>query len=209
MPSVLKPLQGDTALKQMLGQALLQSRSLVGEENFDNCLRRLTKSQELAEASAMEAAEAFAAFIKDVPTFAPTLKKRTLPKTYREAQSLALDLWKDEVVKGGKSGLRSMLLWRCAGWKLGLDEREALDRAFDEACRHCECGKEILTQMGNCWRKVCEEQAEEIAAEEVEKSVPNQVQHPAAVGTCSMNKQKRHQICMRRHKHNEQPLRTK
>ena len=53
MPSVLKPLQGDTALKQMLGQALLQSRCLVGEEHFDdNCLRRLTKSQELAEASA-------------------------------------------------------------------------------------------------------------------------------------------------------------
>ena len=63
----------------------------------------------------MEAAEAFAAFIKDVSTFAPTLKKRTPPKTYREAQGLALDLWKDEVVKGGKSGLPSMLLWSCAG----------------------------------------------------------------------------------------------
>ena len=167
MPSVLKPLQGDTALKQMLGQALLQSRSLVGEENFDNCLRRLTKSQELAEASAMEAAEAFAAFIKDVPTFAPTLKNRRPPKTHREALHLASALWKDEVVEGGKSGLRSMLLWRCAGWKLGLDEREALDRAFDEACKHCECGKEILTQMGNCWRKICAEQSAKIAAKEV------------------------------------------
>ena len=167
MPSVLKPLQGDTALKQMLGQALLQSRSLVGEENFDNCLRRLTKSQELAEASAMEAAEAFAAFIKDVPTFAPTLKNRRPPKTDCEALHLASALWKDEVVEGGKSGLRSMLLWRCAGWKLGLDEREALDRAFDEACKHCECGKEILTQMGNCWRKIWAEQSAKIAAKEV------------------------------------------
>ena len=71
------------------------------------------------------------------------------------------------MVEGGKSGLRSMLLWRCAGWELGLDEREALDRAFDEACKHCECGKEILTQMGNCWRKICAEQSAKIAAKEV------------------------------------------
>jgi hypothetical protein len=87
MPSLPEPQPDDTYLRRMLGPTLMRAWNIVGPERSINCLRRLAKSQELAEASAMEAAEAFAAFIKDMPIKVPK-KRRPQPKNAHEVRRM-------------------------------------------------------------------------------------------------------------------------
>ncbi len=90
-----QPLPDDTFLKRTFGAALLGAKEIVGLERYEECLRRLKRSDELVVASCLEAAEALAALgmrIKDV----------------REKE-------KKEALKLGKKVVRDILLWRCTG----------------------------------------------------------------------------------------------
>ena len=42
---------------------------------------------------------------------------------------------REEDFKAAKKAVRDVMLWRCVGKSLGCDSREALVKAFEEACR--------------------------------------------------------------------------
>ena len=133
------PLDDDTYLKRTLGAALLGAREIVGWERYTECLRRLKRSDELVVASCLEAAEALAAL---------GIRKEDV----RDRES-------KEALKAAKKAVRDVLLWRCTGNALGLDSREALVRAFEEACRHTHCDENTVSQLTNGYRRIREELA--------------------------------------------------
>ena len=134
-----QPLPDDTFLKRTFGVALLGAREIVGLERYEECLRRLKRSDELVVASCLEAAEALAA-----------LGVRS--KDVREKEMKA-------ALKLAKKVVRDILLWRCTGNALGLDSREALIRAFAEACGHTHCDENTVSQLTNGYRRIREELA--------------------------------------------------
>ena len=134
-----QPLSDDTILKRTFAEALLGAREIVGLVCYEECLRRLKRSDELAMASCLEAAEALASLcikVKDVRD--PELKK---------------------ALKLANKVVRDILLWRCAGNALGLDSREALIRAFEAACCHTHCDEHTVSQLTNGYRRILEELA--------------------------------------------------
>ena len=133
------PLHDDTYLKRTLGAALLGAREIVGWERYTECLRRLKRSDELVVASCLEAAEALAAL--------------GIPKED------VRDRERKEALKAAKKAVRDVLLWRCTGMALGLDSREALVRAFEDACRHTHCDENTVSQLTNGYRRIREELA--------------------------------------------------
>jgi hypothetical protein len=133
------PLDDDTYLKRTLGAALLGAREIVGWERYTECLRRLKRSDELVVASCLEAAEALAAL---------GIRKEDVRDRERK-----------EALKAAKKAVRDVLLWRCTGNALGLDSREALVRAFEEACRHTHCDENTVSQLTNGYRRIREELA--------------------------------------------------
>ena len=64
-----------------------------------------------------------------------------------------------EALKLAKKFVRDILLWRCTGNALGLDSREALIRAFEEACGHTHCDENTVSQLTNGYRRIREELA--------------------------------------------------
>lgn len=134
-----EPLEDDTYLRRILGIALLGAREIVGWERYTECLRRLKRSDELVVASCLEAAEALAILSIKMEVV------RTWPRERKEA------------LKAAQKAVRDVLLWRCAGKALGLDSREALIRAFEEACRHTDCNENIVSQLTNGFRRIREE----------------------------------------------------
>lgn len=134
-----EPLEDDTYLRRILGIALLGAREIVGWERYTECLRRLKRSDELVVASCLEAAEALAILSIKMEVV------RTWPRERKEA------------LKAAQKAVRDVLLWRCAGKALGLDSREALIRAFEEACRHTDCNENIISQLTNGLRRIREE----------------------------------------------------
>ena len=132
-------LDDDTYLKRTLGAALLGAREIVGWERYTECLRRLKRSDELVVASCLEAAEALAAL---------GIRKEDVRDRERK-----------EALKAAKKAVRDVLLWRCTGNALGLDSREALVRAFEEACRHTHCDENTVSQLTNGYRRIREELA--------------------------------------------------
>lgn len=133
------PFDDDTYLKRTLGAALLGAREVVGWERYIECLRRLKRSDELVVASCLEAAEALAAI---------GIRKEDVRDRERK-----------EALKAAKKAVRDVLLWRCTGNALGLDSREALVRAFEEACRHTHCDENTVSQLTNGYRRIREELA--------------------------------------------------
>ena len=134
-----EPLDDDTFLKRTFGAALLGAREIVGWERYAECLQRLKRSDELVVASCLEAAEALAAL--------GIRSKDVRDKERKEALKLA------------KKAVRDILLWRCTGNALGLDSREALIRAFEEACGHTHCDENTVSQLTNGYRRIREELA--------------------------------------------------
>ena len=134
-----EPLDDDTYLKRTLGAALLGAREIVGWERYTECLRRLKRSDELVVASCLEAAEGLAAL---------GIRKEDVRDRERK-----------EALKAAKKAVRDVLLWRCTGNALGLDSREALVRAFEEACRHTHCDENTVSQLTNGYRRIREELA--------------------------------------------------
>lgn len=137
--SLTGPLDDDTYLKRVLGAALLGAREIVGWERYTECLRRLKRSDELIVASCLEAAEALAAL-------------GILKEDVRDDE-------RKEALKAAKKAVRDVLLWRCTGNALGLDSREALVRAFEEACRHTHCDQNTVSQLCTGYRRIREELA--------------------------------------------------
>ena len=133
------PLVDDTYLKRTLGAALLGAREIVGWERYTECLRRLKRSDELVVASCLEAAEALAAL---------GIRKEDVKDRERK-----------EALKAAKKAVRDVLLWRCTGNALGLDSREALVRAFEEACRHTHCDENTISQLTNGYTRIRQELA--------------------------------------------------
>ena len=134
-----EPFDDDTYLKRTLGAALLGAREIVGWERYTECLRRLKRSDELVVASCLEAAEALAAL---------GIRKEDVRDRERK-----------EALKAAKKAARDILLWRCTGNSLGLDSREALVRAFEEAVRHTHCDENTVSQLTNGYRRIREELA--------------------------------------------------
>ena len=64
-----------------------------------------------------------------------------------------------KALKLAKKVVRDILLWRCTGNALGLDSREALIRAFEEACCHTHCDENTVSQLTNGYRRIREELA--------------------------------------------------
>ena len=135
-----EPLEDDTLNKRTIGAALLGAREIVGWERYTECLRRLKRSDELVVASCLEAAEALAAL---------SISK----------EEVRGDRQRHELLKAAKKAVRDVLLWRSTGNALGLDSREALVRAFDEACRHTHCDPDTVSQLTNGYRRIREELA--------------------------------------------------
>ena len=133
------PLEDDTYLKRTLGAALLGAREIVGWERYTECLRRLKRSDELVVASCLEAAEALAAL---------GIRKEDVRDRERK-----------EALKAAKKAVRDVLLWRSTGNALGFDSREALVRAFEEACRHTHCDENTVSQLTNGYWRIREELA--------------------------------------------------
>jgi hypothetical protein len=136
---LMDPLDDDTYLKRTLGAALLGAREIVGWERYTECLRRLKRSDELVVASCLEAAEALAAL---------GIRKEDVRDRERK-----------ELLKSAKKAVRDVLLWRCTGNEMGLDSREALVRAFEEAVRHTNCCENTVSQLTNGYRRIREELA--------------------------------------------------
>jgi hypothetical protein len=136
---LMDPLDDDTYLKRTLGAALLGAREIVGWERYTECLRRLKRSDELVVASCLEAAEALAAL--------------------GIRQSDIRDRERKELLKAAKKAVRDALLWRCTGSEMGLDSREALVRAFEEAIRHTNCDENTVSQLTNGYRRIREDLA--------------------------------------------------
>ena len=135
-----EPLDDDTYLKRALGASLRGARDVVGWERYSRCLQRLRRSRELAVASSEEAAEALNAI--DIPK-----------EDVRDR-----DRW--EAVKAAKKAVRDVLLWLCAGNALGLDSREAMVRAFQQAVRHMHGDtKNLISQLTNGYRRIRQELA--------------------------------------------------
>ena len=132
-------LDDDTLLKRTLGQASLSAVEIVGWERYTECLRRLKRSDELVVASCLEAAEALAAL---------GIRKEDVRDRDRK-----------EALKLAKKAVRDVLLWRCTGNALGLDSREALVRAFEEACLHTHCDENTVSQLTNGYKWIREELA--------------------------------------------------
>ena len=133
------PAHDDSKLMHDLKVALDKARDLIGPDRFAEVIRRLRRSDDLVSAGCVEAAEALAAL---------GMRKEDLSSS--EAK---------EVLKAAKKEVRDVLLWRCCGNALGLDSREALVRAFEEACRHTNCDENTVSQLTNGYRRVKEELA--------------------------------------------------
>ena len=69
------------------------------------------------------------------------------------------DRERKEALKAAKLAVRNVILWRCYGNALGLDSREALVRAFEEACKHTDCDANTVSQLTNGYRRIREELA--------------------------------------------------
>ena len=133
------PVEDDSYLKRTLGAALLGARDVVGWDRYIECLRRLKRSDELVTASCLEAAEALAAL---------GIRKEDVRERERK-----------EALKLAKKSVRDVLLWRCAGNALGLDSREGVVRACEEACRHTHVDENAVSQVTNGYRRVMEQLA--------------------------------------------------
>ena len=131
------PAHDDSKLMHDLKVALDKARDLIGPDRFAEVIRRLRRSDDLVSAGCVEAAEALAA-----------LGMRKEDVISRDAK---------ELLKAAKKEVRDVLLWRCCGNALGLDSREALVRAFEEACRHTNCDENTVSQLTNGYRRVKEE----------------------------------------------------
>ena len=118
---------------------LLGARDVVGWDRYIECLRRLKRSDELVAASCLEAAEALAAL---------GIRKEDVRERERK-----------EALKAAKKSVRDVLLWRCAGNALGLDSREGVVRACEEACRHTHVDENAVSQVTNGYRRVMEQLA--------------------------------------------------
>ena len=110
------PQEDETQIKSELRIALHGARDLIGEARSAECCRRLDKSNELALASHIEAAEAVAA-----------LGMFQFPN---EAQKKAY--------KALKLAVRSNQVWRCLGYILGMDSPGAITKAFKESFRYAQ-----------------------------------------------------------------------
>ena len=130
----------NTHLKRTVAIALEGARLIVGPERYAECVRRFRRSEELAVASCLEAAEMLAAL---------GVRK----------EELRGDRDKKEAVKAAKKAARDVLLWRSCGCELGLDNKDAMIRCFEEACRHTCCDDNTVSQLTNGFRRIIEELA--------------------------------------------------
>ena len=140
VPEPLKdPLEDDTHLKRRLGADLLGAMHIVGRERYTECLRRLKRSDELVAASCIEAAEALAVL-------------RIMKEDVRGREA-------KEALKTALAAVRDVIMWRCAGNELGMDSREAMVRAFQEACRHTNCDENAVSQLTLSHKRIRDELA--------------------------------------------------
>ena len=134
-PVPLACLDDDTSLRRSLGKRLEAAKEVVGEERIAEAVRRLRRSDELAAASCLEAAEALAV--------------------------CSLVGSKDEkpTLKAVKLVLRDVIMWRCIGSVLGMDSREALVRSVDQAVRYTRCSEHTVSQITNGYLRTIRELA--------------------------------------------------
>ena len=129
-------LSDDSSLRQSIGENLLAVRCYIGDARYTECLRRLTRADEHAVAALSETAEALAALSVEFPEGTRAFN----------------------VCKDAKSVMRDFLLWRAVATCPGIDSKEALKRAWLDACRFTKwpCGESIDSQMQNSLRRIKE-----------------------------------------------------
>ncbi|CAE8643992.1 unnamed protein product, partial [Polarella glacialis] len=131
-----RPLDDDTNLTKSLPAALDGAREIVGQQRYNEAIRRLLISDQMAAASALEASEALAAL-------------RVPKDELRDRET-------KELLKAAKKAVRDVVLWRCCGSANGLDSREALVRAFEAATRQTSCDENTVSQLTNGYRRIRE-----------------------------------------------------
>jgi hypothetical protein len=120
----------DTELKKTMGALLEGARNVVGNDRYRIALKHHIRSNELAVAAALEAAQALAALtIRD-----PLLSR---------------DKEKKEQLKAAKKVTRDALQWRVVSVVLGLDSQAALVRGHAAATRNTNCDENTVSQLTN------------------------------------------------------------
>ena len=115
---------------QKSGSAAIE---VIGSDRFREVTTRLQRSEELMCTSAVEAAEALAAL---------NMHRSNL----RERR-------KKDLVKAAKK-VRDVILWRCTACVLGLDSREAMVQAFEDACRNTAYEDDTMSQLTHSYHKL-------------------------------------------------------
>ena len=112
----------DCSARKDLKPSLLKAKRLVGIERYTACLEHMNRSDELAAASVREAAQALAVI---------TIK------TNNEQSH--------KVLKAAYVSLRNYIIWRIAGYILGMESHTAMVREFEAFC----CSFPQLQKAGN------------------------------------------------------------
>ena len=128
------PPDDETWVRKNLGTVLLNVRDVVGEERYIQAIGRLRRSDELAQASCREAAEALA----------------TLGGRHEDLMNSD----EKERLKLAREATRLVLFWRSCGSALGLDSRGALVDCFELVTRYANCHHNTVNRLTNIWRSI-------------------------------------------------------
>ena len=139
-PHVLElpqPLSDETCLMHSRRDTLGKVRHVVGDDRYNEAIKLLLQSDELAMASCLAAAQALSAL---------GIRKEEVQDGEHK-----------ELLKAAKLSLRDVLLMRSIGCALGFDSRKAVVRTLEHVCGHTSCDANTLSQLGNGYHRILEE----------------------------------------------------
>ena len=130
------PLEDDTYLRRHIGPILDRAKEIIGPVRYAECLRRLKRSDDLAMASGLEAAEALAAI---------GFRKKDIGD--QNSQKLLMAVL---------NHFRDVVMWRCISTSLGFDSKPAFERNVGTACRHANVDENVSSQITNGYKRTKE-----------------------------------------------------
>ena len=124
----------ETEMAMKFEKSLSVARPYLGNEKVDSCLKHMATSTELAKESMLAASAAMAA-----------LKQS---KKERDARTGGCK-FKKEAAKAARITVREHVLWRTAGYKVGLLGREPMEAAWQICDRHAKFDENGISQLHN------------------------------------------------------------
>jgi hypothetical protein len=124
----------ETETAMQFEKSLNLARPYLGTENVDSCLKHMARSTQLAKESMLEAAKAMVAV------------KQSKSERWT---STGGDKFKKEICKAGHLSVREHVLWRTAGFKVGLLDRDPMEAAWQICDNEVHFDENGISQLHN------------------------------------------------------------